>query len=231
MRNIAIHHSGGLGNDQFASTKHLTPQDISDYHKYKWNFPSEYITDENLRYAGYNVTYDRKTRIFTQHRAIGEETAAQKGHNHDTFSLHNTGNYNRKPIGAPNQPVDKMTDYIEKDIALFLHDLIDGNKRNLVVAPNTVLNFSIKRIYPHSFFSQTMCYGSYLAYNWAQGLVIKWKPVEETLGNLKERFALTQTILRLYTVIFDLLNKMRLQKQTLGSFEGRECDGLITIKK
>jgi len=124
-----------------------------------------------------------------------------------------------------------MTDYIEKDITCFLHDLIDGNKRNLVVTTGITLSFSIKRIYPHRFFSQTYCYGSYLADNWGQELVIQWKPVSEKLGSLKKRLALTQTLLRLYTVLFDLINKMRLQKQTLGAVDGRECDGLFIIKK
>ena len=68
-----------------------------------------------------------------------------------------------------------MTEETEINVAAYLHKLINGNQENLIVAPNTTLNFSIKRIYAHRFFSNTLCYGMFLANNWAQELVIKYK--------------------------------------------------------
>lgn len=235
ISNIVAHHSGGLGTNQYASTLFITPYSIAAHHKNKWNFASKYIIHPVLKYGGYNVTYDPKTRIFTQHRAIGEETAAQRGHNEDTFSLCVIGNYNTKhkyqQPKSSRKSVDPMTEQVEKDVADFLHDLINGNKRNLIVAPNTTMNFSIKRIYAHRFFSWTTCYGSFLADNWAQELVIQWKKTtpSEKIAAVKKRLALMQTILRLYAIIGDLLNKMKLQKQSLGAVGDRECDGLINL--
>jgi len=235
ISNISGHHSGGLGNDQYASTEFLTPEDIAKYHKRKWDSPSKYMTGTFLSYAGYNVIYDAKTREWHQCRAIGEQTIAQRGHNEDTFSFCVIGNFNAQN----GKSVDPMTEEMEKDIASFLHDLINGNKRNLIMVAGVKLNFSIKRIYAHRFFGWTSCYGSFLADNWAQELVIKYKKVVRDptvassipdLADLKERLALTQTLLRLYTVIFDLINKMKLQKQSLGSIgDDKECEGFITI--
>lgn len=169
---IVIHHAGGIGNDNNASTRHLTPQHISNAHKQRWGGynPSQYILDENLRYGGYTVYYEPITRKFTQMRAIGEETIAVKGQNFNTFQLCIGGNYNKG--------VDPLTMQIEKDITLFLHDLINGNKRNLIVANNTEKDFAISRIYSHRHFKKTTnCYGTGIANNHFRDLVIKYKPV------------------------------------------------------
>ena len=237
MDTIIDHHSGGNSYNQHASSLHVTPEEIAAHHKKKWNFPSQYITDPILKYAGYTVIYDPKTRIFVQCRALGEEGAHTKGHNDHAFGLGIIGNYNMQHLGSPvRTSVDPMTEQIEKDVAAFQHDLINGNKRNLIVAPDTILNFSMKRIYAHRFFSQTLCYGSFLADTWAQNLVIEYKKVTPDptvtssggdIGDLKKRLVLVQTILRLYAVIFDLLHKIKLKKKSLGASDDRDCDGFI----
>ena len=56
IKNIAIHHSGGIGNN-LTSSAFLTWQHINQAHKTRWNFPSQYIKDS---YGGYNVVYDPK---------------------------------------------------------------------------------------------------------------------------------------------------------------------------
>lgn len=43
LRFIAIHHAGGLGTDNYASTKALTVGHIDNAHKDRWNFPSQYM--------------------------------------------------------------------------------------------------------------------------------------------------------------------------------------------
>lgn len=235
--NIIGHHSGGLGNNNEASTLHLTVEDIAKYHKYAKstrtiNIPSKYINGP-LKYGGYTTGYDPKTRIFYQFRAIGEQTAAQKGHNFDSHSHIIIGNYNQK--GWTHDTVDPMTEQIEKDNAAFLHDLINGNKRNLIVVPGTILDFSIKRVYPHRFFSQTDCNGNYLEDSWLRDLVIKYKKpftvavAEPTINALdrvcQERNDVIQILIRMYVNIFDQLHKEKAINQSLGSVDNRECDG------
>ena len=163
---IVVHHSGAIGNNDLASSRHLTVDDIDSYHKSKWNFPSLYMKKgKGPYYVGYNVVYDPKTRQFTQTRAIGEETIHTKGLNYTSFGLCIIGNYT--------MGVDAMGATIEDDISGYLDDLINGNRRGLVVAPNTKLSLSVSRIYPHRAFSQTQCYGSSLSNNWARDCVTK----------------------------------------------------------
>lgn len=163
---IALHHSGGLGNNNYASTAHLTVEDVERGHKNRWFFKSSLG-----RYGGYNCIYDPKTRQFTQYRAIGEETAAQKGFNFNTFSLCVIGNYIKHPVTG--KTVDTMTKQIESDVAAFLSDLIGGNKRGLKLAPNTTLDLSVARINPHRFYQpDTQCNGS-LPDNWGRTIVLR----------------------------------------------------------
>lgn len=176
IENIFIHHSGGLGNDNFASTLQTTPQDISKYHKARWNFASQYIKDETLRYTGYNVVYDPKTRKFTQCRAIGEETAAVIGYNFNSFHLCIIGNYNKKPLST--ESVDPMFTYMVEDITHFLIDLINNNARNLIVAKGLDLKLSKTRIFPHRKAANTMCYGTSLDDNFFLKKVTEYKAPE-----------------------------------------------------
>lgn len=223
VKNIALHHSGGLGNNQYASTQHLTFKDIENYHRYRWNFRSTLG-----EYAGYGVGYDPKTRKWKQWRAIGEEMAAQRGHNFDTFPVLIIGNYQRQPFSNPGKPVDPVTKTMEADVASFLYDLVNGNKRGLAVKPGTTLNFSTTRVYPHRFFNPgTDCYGTFLSDNWARDLLVKYKEVsvEDDTVVLKERIKSLQLLIKLYMQLLDLMNR---SKPTLSASE-RECEGFIQL--
>lgn len=237
IKNIAIHHSGGLGSDNFASTRHLTVVDINRAHKERWNFPSGYMKakDGSPFYVGYSAIYDPKSREFTQCRAIGEETAAQYGHNFDTFSLCIIGNYNRRPLSNPSMPVDSLTLENEKDIVEFLHDLLEGNKRGLIESIRGRLDLSISRVYAHRFFGQTDCYGSFIKEDHFRELLIAYKPVpipvpeNSTISTstvaLSERGELAAMLLKIIAIISDMLAK--LNRPPLGGAD-RSCEGRFT---
>jgi len=224
ITNIVVHHSGGLGTNNQASTAHLTTAHIEAHHKRKWSF----LSDLGY-YSGYNTIYDPKARAFYERRAVGEETAAQRGHNFDTFSICIIGNFNQR--GWTRTSVDPMTKQIEQDVSMYLRDLIDGNKRRLIVSGNSKLRFSIARVYAHRFFSATSCYGTFLSGNWMRDLLVKYDRVE--LGEegkraeLKEKLALVQMILKLYIKLNDLLTATRKKQKAVGAIGDRECDGLI----
>lgn len=218
LKNIAVHHAGGLGNDVYASTRSLTVESINAAHKTRWNFPSS-LKDKNGKpwYFGYNVIYDPKDRSFTQGRALGEETAAQYGYNFDTFSICIIGNYMKKPLGSPAGAVDPFDKQIQEDITLFLFDLINGNKRALKVEPGTTLNFAISRVQPHRFFGQTDCYGSYIADSFFRDQLVAYKPVPLPVPTpppapsteLEKRNALSTLILQVVMALADFLQYLR----------------------
>lgn len=227
INQIAIHHSGGLGNDNYASTLNLTVDHIDRAHKERWDFRSKLNY-----YAGYNAIYDPKTRKFTQTRLIGEETASIKGHNFNTFHLCIIGNYNKKQLGSPIGLVDPLTDNIKNDISKFIFDLLDSNSRNLVVENNIKLDFSVSRIYSHRFFSRTFCYGTGIKDNFFRDEVIKIKKIDSyewtndqekgSEKDVEEKKKLIQTLIKLYSQLLDLLIRKRAQESYLGAVEDRE---------
>jgi len=78
---IVMHHAGGLVNDRLAHTQHLTAEHIDNAHKQRFQMLSSL-----LKWGGYNF-YITKDGTVTQFRAIGEETAAQKGYNFNGYAI------------------------------------------------------------------------------------------------------------------------------------------------
>jgi len=217
MKDIYIHHSGGLGNNKYASTRYLSVEQIAKYHKSSpyltKNFPSKYI-DSSLKWLGYNAVYDPKNRTFYQGRAIGEATAAQKGYN-DQFSLCVIGNYSKTRVGSPVGSVDKLSKENREDLSEYFFDLINGNRRNLVVVPGIKLDFSISRLFPHRKVSNTECYGSFLSDT----------VFEADLINLySKKIWLFKKLIELYIIAQNLIQKR--EASDFGSSD-RECGGLI----
>ncbi len=200
---IFLHNTGGRGRDRYASSADLTWQQINKAHKDKWNFKSSMGF-----YVGYNATYDPKDRTFTQHRAVGEETAAQRGYNNE-FSLCIIGNY----TAYRGKSVDELTQHTRDDVASFLFDLINGNKRNLVMYYYPQPTFSLKQICPHRFVSNTECYGSFLS----DSIFL-----DDLLNLYKVKIDVLKRLVGLYIKIIALF-----EKKQLGSVEDRECSGLI----
>ncbi len=141
----AIHHTGGLGQNQYASTRLLTADNIDKAHKARWNYKS------SLGYfSGYNFFIDFQGNI-TQFRAIGEETMAQKGYNFDgkVISICLAGNFT-KGIDMPTK---------EQEIAL--RELY---KQLPQVAPYNIV--------PHRKLSSTDCFGTGLKDDWARNVIL-----------------------------------------------------------
>ena len=105
MNSIYIHHSAIKqdGTKQFWK--------INEYHKQKWNFPSQMGY-----FGGYNYLCEQDGEL-RQYREDGEETAAQKGENKTALSICLVGNFEGDSI-TPEQNAtlqaflsDKTTKY------------------------------------------------------------------------------------------------------------------------
>lgn len=139
IKNIATHNTGGLGNDYYAKTQHLTWQHIDNAHRERWNDKSSLGL-----YGGYNF-YIQANGEWKQFRAIGEETMAQKGHNFDTISFCFAGNFasSERPNEAQKETFKKLyTKIINKDY------------RDIAIYPNTEINVSVSSIHHHRFYQQ-----------------------------------------------------------------------------
>jgi len=173
---IAIHHTGGMGNNNLASSQHLNAVDINQAHRQKWNFPSEYV---RASYGGYNFFIDAKGNL-TQMRAIGEETAAQKGHNFNTTSICLAGNF-MKGVDTPTQA--------QKDaLKMLLITLYEGKPevfklKDIVLVPDVVLNYSVARIKPHRWFTQTDCNGDSLPDSFGSDFIVEYLESQHRLFN------------------------------------------------
>lgn len=209
IEKIILHHSGSVGSNPYTSSAHLTADDIEAAHKERWNFKSSLG-----KYAGYNFIYDPKTRQITQHRAIGEETAHTTGQNFCSIGICIIGNYNYDT----GTPIDDLPPHARMDVINLLIDFCRGNFRDFVIAPDTQINLTPFRIYPHRFFKATDCYGRSILDNY-----------------FKEQVAL-----RIYPKVGELQNTLQLlnewlvrlknQLTSLGAV-GRECEGNIIINE
>lgn len=220
IRNIAIHHSGGVGNNNYASSFNLTWEQVNAAHKARWNFPSEHIENS---YGGYNFIYDPKTGFFHQFRAIGEETAAQIGYNFDTVSVCIIGNYSINP--KTGFSVDILTPRTEENIAKFVLNLISG-EHGYLIKPGTKIELSTSRVFPHRHYQpSTECYGTALSNSWIQDVLAKYSKVE-TSGELRRRNALMREIERLLLKVARLREKLKVQERLGGASPyDRECEG------
>lgn len=222
IKNIAVHHTGGTASNPHASSAHLTPHDINEYHRQRWNFESSFIPGS---FGGYNFIYDPKTRQVHQFRAIGEETAAQIGHNFDTISICIIGNFAIRP--GTSLTVDRMTKQMEDDITLLLLKLLNGTT-DFIVAPDTVIDLAKSRVHPHRYFQPTTeCYGG-LTDRWVVDLVAGnvIEPVTKTVQKRTESLTL---ILSLLLRVVALLKQKEALERTIGAYgavgERESCEG------
>jgi hypothetical protein len=220
IKNIAIHHAGGVANNAYASSRGLTWKQVNDWHKQRWNFESQYIPGS---YGGYNFIYDPKDRSFHQFRAIGEETAAQIGYNFDTVSICIIGNYSLHNGVS----VDPMTKSIEYDIASFVLDLISGAHTN-IIAVNTDVSLSITRAFSHRHYQKgTECYGTALTDEWIQNVLTQYK--KDSRDFITERAVILRKLVKLYLQLQTLIAKQEVKKRQQNvSASDRSCEGFIT---
>ena len=215
ITDIALHHSGGIGADELASSAHLTTFDIDRAHQGRWNFPSgirKDPLDPEPWFVGYNFIIDPKNGSVTQCRAIGEETAAQQGHNFDTISICVIGNYSRF---KENQiSVDPMRPNVEQILTSLMDDLIFGRTEKYAVLPGAELALSVARINPHRFYGQTTCNGTALPDSWGRNLEV---------GRISKKIAIIEQLVKAYAALLSLISR----RPAVGGIGDRECPGHI----
>lgn len=217
IRHIAVHHTGGTARDAYASSAHLTPADVNAYHKQRWDFESSFIKGS---YGGYNFIYDPKTRQINQFRAIGEETAAQYGHNFDTVSLCIIGNFSIKPGTA--LYVDRMTKQMEDDVAFFLLKLIGGT-HDFIIAPGTIVDLSPARAHPHRYYQpSTACYGG-IPDGWVRDL-LAGRRIEPVTKTVQKRIESLTLLVSLYRQLLALLDRKRVLEATVRGYASDDRD-------
>jgi len=168
MKYIAIHHSG-------VSRKNNSNQfwSINAYHKEKFNMKSRLGL-----YGGYNFLIEPNGDI-KQYREVGEETAAQKGHNHDAISICLTGDFNIE------MPTDEQINTL----------------RGKILSLKNSFAIPLSHILPHRELQENRtCYGNLLADDWAQKLIERpLEPLEDMKKKelLKYQLSLLQKLLEL----------------------------------
>jgi len=197
---FVVHHFGGTQASQFASTIRVSVDDIEAGHtqRFGYDFYSQIInpkTGKGWR-IGYNgiIFPDR----FVQTRAIGEETAAQRGYNFDgvAVSFCIAGNFTSDGEGST---VDKMTDFQLQT----LRELKE-------IFPQVAL----ANVVPHRVLQQTQCYGTGLDDNWARKLVTVppvvtiTNPKTGEVEELKLKISLLMRIQQLLAIMIELKRKL-----------------------
>lgn len=201
---FVVHHFGGVGNDNFASTQKHSLNDIDSAHGARWpGFYSQILNLSTGRgfLVGYNgiIFPDR----FVQTRAIGEETAAQMGYNFNgvAVSFCVAGNFTKRSNGTL---VDTPTQF-----------QIDCLRELRAKFPQV----STWNVVPHRMLGTTNCYGTGLPDDWARKITqAQETPIAPsapditatTMDNMKIKLSIMQQILALIAKIADIrrINKL-----------------------
>jgi len=201
IKNIAVHHTAGNFD---------TLHSINMSHKQRWiDLPSEMRPD---LWIGYNIII-WKNGDWTQCRFIGEETAAQKGHNKDTASICLAGNFS---TGLP-------TDAQKNTLRTLALNIIEQNAYMLSVKRGTVLNIPPQNIFPHRVLQKTTeCFGKNLADDWALKTVYPLKEKEVPFVQPQNIYGERMNILRKLIVLYQQLLAQMVQKKSQGC-TGENC--------
>ena len=196
IKYVAVHHFGGTIVNRWMKTQDFTEQQIENAHSARWNFPSE-LSGSNI---GYNVIV-WPDGTYKQFRLIGEETAAQVGHNLDTFSICLAGNFTLRNGIPVEKPTYKQVKTLTK--------LLEQSSENLGVK---LRNFRPHRGMPYA---HTECYGNSLTNDWVRNLLVPY---------LQNKLASFKLLLSLYMKLITLMEK--LQPHKFGGF-GKSCVGYV----
>jgi len=180
---FCVHNTGGLGINARVSTQHLTPEAIDRAHKDRFGMLSTLG-----HWGGYNF-YIESNGALTQFRAIGEETAAQRGHNFDgeTISVCLAGNFT-KGVDVPTKAQIEML--------RALYEALPQVPASSIV-PHRLLQ------------SGTDCYGA-LPDDWARQILGVKTPAPMTQeAELKMRISILQQMLALWNKVLDLQRQLR----------------------
>jgi hypothetical protein len=162
IKNIGVHHMDGV----------YTLSQVNSSHRQRWpDFPSELRPD---LYVGYNIAI-WLDGTWTQCRFIGEETAAQKGHNFDTVSIALQGSFTRGKDSPTPAQIKTLIWMMRIFTSVRLNDLKPVLDAGFFVARDTKINIDKSHIYPHRVLqlNHTECYGSGLSDRWAANLLLE----------------------------------------------------------
>jgi len=195
ITNIAVHHTAGNFD---------TLHSINMSHKQRWiDLPSEMRPD---LWIGYNIVI-WKNGDWTQCRFIGEETAAQKGHNKDTVSICLAGNFS---TGLP-------TDAQKDTLRVLALNIIEQNAYMLKVKKGTTISIPKQNIFPHRGLQLTTeCYGNLLPDDWARKTVYPPKKTEVPFIPLQNKDGEKMELLRQLIVLYQQMIAQMMQKKRQG---------------
>lgn len=196
---LIVHHFGGYANDPYASTQWLREETLQNAHAQRW---PEFKSELNGSNIGYNIVI--YPTYWAQYRLIGEETAANKGYNHNSVSIAIAGNYNL--LGG--RAVDTMTKYQGDTFEKLGKAILNGRAKEegLQIKEGTEIVIPLANIVPHRYVSPTECYGSGLADAWAKNQLVS---IDQ-----KKLFDLQQ-----------MLNEMR---RVLNLFKAKQFGGTVS---
>lgn len=225
IRYVVVHHFGAVRPEQ--STAHLTRKQINDHHRQNWpDFPSKLDPND---YIGYNIIV-WPDGSFTQHRGVGDETAAQKGHNKDAISICLAGNFSPQCVDVPNY-------FQEKTVAELVLAAQKGpsalRMMGVTVREGVTIDIPDYNIIPHRVAQphHTECNGMKLKDNWARVLVMKKRnvpppdPISEEPHtpplSVSEQLGILQKMLLIAMAALDFLRR-KTTPETFGAGD-REC--------
>jgi len=163
MKFVAIHNFGGIGYDYYAKSSHLSLEHINNAHRQRFGEDFKSLLGY---WVGYNFIIFPDGKI-VQTRKIGEETAAQKGHNFDTVSIALAGNFSIS-FGTP---VELPTKEQEGSLIRLIRRI--KKRENVDILPGVNIDISLKSIIPHrQLQSGTECYGAALSNTWVKDIVV-----------------------------------------------------------
>ncbi len=195
IKYVVVHHFGGTIANRYLSTQSFKEERIENAHSARWNFPSK-LCDSNI---GYNVIV-WEDGSYDQYRYIGEETAAQVGHNNDSVSIALAGNFTLKNGVKVDEPTEAQKETLT-ELLEWLYDNVGVNFQN----------FRAHRDMPNSW---TECYGNALSGEWVRELLRPY--IDNKIASLK-------TLIALYIKLLNLLKK----KKFLGNLDDKHCVGHI----
>lgn len=137
-----IHHSGGIGDNNLATSSHLTVTDIDNAHKARW---SDFKSSLGY-FVGYTFVITKDGKV-TQTRKIGEEGAHTIGYNSNSVGICLVGNF----------LVETPTEAQKTSLKTLLINLCEGNISSYSVVADTVVKCSLQGILNHNSVSNTQC--------------------------------------------------------------------------
>jgi len=220
IKYFAVHHAGGLGNNIHASTQDLTLEHVNNAHQRRWpRFKSELGF-----WVGYNAIIFPTGKLI-QTRLIGEETAAQKFHNKDTFSVLVMGNHTKQFFGGlVDTPTREAIATLQEVGTALLNK--DPEFVGLKMKAGTVLDIKLKDVVPHRVLQWSACYGNGLANSWARNLVKAWYNRKREEGPTPaEILYLQQQLMQIQIILFDLIRQWKaiMSGQAFGSRASISC--------